>query len=140
MMGCAGHAFRAAAGLLLVAWQGPVMSAAPITGSFEGSGRACYGRLVVTPAAIAWATPASRCKRSAYRLLDGGAAAAGASAHAVFHLKRAGRACRTPVIVLRQHAAASPDIGWEAIGYPSLAAFKADDDASALSCALVRLK
>lgn len=121
------------------AWAALLLSAAAsaaVTGSFEGSGRACSGRLVVTATAAAWVTPQGRCKRGGYEVLEEGRN----PPRAVFRLKLAGRACRTPVVVLRQHAAGDPDTGWEVIGYPSVAAFRADDDASALSCALVRLK
>ena len=116
--------------VLTVMAAGPARSELPSAATFEGSGRACYGRLVLTPRTIAWTTPERRCPASAYAVVQPG----------VFRLKQSGRACRTPVIALRQHGPAGADGGWEALGYPSVQAFRANDDSSVLSCGLVRLK
>ena len=113
------------------------------TGAFRGTGRACYGRLDVRVKTISWLTTFSQCKSVPYRLIE--RHQNGNARQLAFELARRDKGCRYGVIALRHRDDPDPSIGWEAIGYASLADYRADqargfeaDLATALSCYLVK--
>lgn len=98
--------------------------AAPFTGAFSGTGRACYGRLFVRTKTIAWLTPFSQCPRVRYRIVDD--QRSGNVRSLTFALARRPKGCRYGVIHLRHRDEPDPAIGWEAFGYATLDDYRRD--------------
>jgi hypothetical protein len=115
---------------------------APFTGSFEGTGRACYGGLYIRTRTISWVTPFSRCERMPYQLLEH--SENGTQQEFAFQFKRPAKSCRFSVLYLYHGNTANLGRDWHVIGYASLQdyegdkrnGFKADNPASQ-SCWLV---
>jgi hypothetical protein len=120
----------------------PTLAGADGVGSatrvFEGSGRACHGKLVVTPKSIAWDTPFSRCAASAYEVLE--QSGKGNEQRAGYLLKKRGKGCLYQVIVLEHNAASRADLDWSAKGFQSVDDYKARNEQNALMCGLVQVK
>jgi hypothetical protein len=108
------------------------------TGTFEGSGRACYGKLVIRPEAISWNTPFSSCRDLPYEIID--QKIRGSDRRITYLLKKRNKECLFSVISLHQGDSPEPDLGWEATGYLSVDDFKADSTANSTSCPLVQTK
>jgi len=111
-------------------------SAPEYRGDYEGTGRACAGKLRVGAARLEWSTPFSHCGPSAYRAVDRSSAANGLEVE--FQLLEPGKACRYPFLVLTHAAGAQPEIGWNVSGYPNASALNARKQAEALNCYLVK--
>lgn len=94
------------------------------TGSFSGTGRACYGQLLVRTETISWLTPFSRCRRVPYRIVDD--EQHGHARDLTFALARRPEGCRYGVIHLRHRDEPDPAIGWEAFGYATLDDYRQD--------------
>jgi hypothetical protein len=110
---------------------------APPLGEYQGGGRACQGRLVLTARTVSWSSSFSRCGRSPYRLVSAaGAASAAASPVFVFEIVKPSAGCRHESISLRQTGAEA----FEAIGYPSAADRDARRMDEALVCPMVKLR
>jgi hypothetical protein len=100
--------------------------AAPFTGAFSGTGRACYGKLFVREKTISWLTTFSQCQKLAYEIVD--QHTEGHARRFTFHLKARPKACRYSVIFLRHRAdEADLRLGWDVIGYDSLEDYRADE-------------
>ena len=103
-------------------------------GEYQGGGRACQGRLVLTARTMSWTSSSSHCARNPYRAIR--AADAGSSPVFVFELTRPSAGCRHESISLRQTGADA----FEAIGYPSAADREARRLDDALICPMVKLR
>jgi len=133
----------AGAALIVSLWQATGSAAEPpFTGTFEGTGRACYGGLYVRTKTISWSTPFSACKRVPYEVLE--RSEKGNERRFTFRLKSSSKACRYGVLYLYHGASANADIDWHVIGYATFEDYKADqqngfkaDSPQALSCSLV---
>jgi hypothetical protein len=109
-----------------------------LTGTFEGSGRACYGKLVVKPKTISWNTPFSSCKNAPYEILE--QTTQGTERRVIYLLKKRNKGCLFSVISLHHRDSPKRDLDWEATGYLSLDDFKADNVANAMSCYLYKTR
>ena len=108
------------------------------TGTFEGSGRACYGKLVIRPKTISWNTTFSSCKDTPYEILE--QSGQGPERRIVYLLKKRNKGCLFAVISLHHRDSPDRDLDWEATGYVSLDDFKADNVANSTSCYLYKTK
>jgi hypothetical protein len=108
------------------------------SGTFEGSGRACYGKLVTKPKTISWNTPFSSCKDLPYDVIQNDTK--GSERRNVYLLKKRNKGCLFGVISLRHRESAERDLNWEATGYLSLEDSKADNAANSTSCYLYQIK
>jgi hypothetical protein len=108
------------------------------TGTFEGSGRACYGNLVIKPKTISWKTPFSSCGDVPYEIIE--QKSQGSEQRIIYLLKKRNKECLFSVISLHHGDSPRPDLDWEATGYLSLDDFKADSIANSTSCPLVQIK
>jgi len=106
-------------------------------GVFEGTGRACSGLLKITPKRLSWSPPFSPCPPSAYTLAE--RRQENGATRWAYRLVGAPKSCTYKVVVLEKKLVA-PDnwIAWNALGYTSMKAYKADSDVR-LACYLVKL-
>lgn len=115
----------------------------PFTGRFLGSGRACYGTLVVSATTISWLTSFSQCQAVPVELVERDDS--GRTVRATYRFKTRSSSCRFTALSLSHDGTKNPDIGWQAVGYASEARFN-EDKASGytintpdmMSCALIR--
>jgi hypothetical protein len=112
------------------------------TGSFRGTGRACYGRLDVRTRTLSWLTSFSQCQSVPYQVLE--QHEHGDERSFAFHLEQPTKGCRFQVVYLHHRDAPERDTGWEGIGYASLEDYRADEaqgfkagPASSLACELI---
>ena len=105
---------------------------------FEGSGRACYGKLVVTSKEISWITPFSKCKKLPYEFTDLGKNEG--CQQFLYQIKKKDRACLYNTILLSRKDDPKLDSIWEAIGYRTIDDYKFHKVENSLSCGLVQIK
>jgi hypothetical protein len=149
---CANSPRRTAAGKALArrpaAWGAGVLFAAAAaasladagaatTGRWEGGGRACTGTLEITRQTLAWTSSFSRCAASPYRAEP--LKSEGGDYRTLFVLARKSASCPFSVIELRQGRVTNGESSWDAIGYPSRAAWQQEDMRQALACPLTLL-
>ena len=118
-------------------------STSSLTGHFVGSGRACYGALEIGKQTISWHTAFSHCKARPFHLVDEGQN--GGKRRLTFEFSETASACRFQVISLTHDEGNTPDRGWEATGYGTLASYQEDKRSAftrnapdMMSCALIR--
>ena len=106
-------------------------------GVFEGTGRACSGLLRITPRRLSWTTPFSSCPTLPFTLAE--RRQKDGTTRWVYQRVGASKSCTYKVVVLEKKLVA-PDnwIAWNALGYTSMKAYKADSDVR-LACYLVKL-
>lgn len=106
-------------------------------GVFEGTGRACGGLLKITPRRMSWNTPFSPCPASAYTLLER-RQKDGATQWA-YRFTGAPKRCLYKVVVLEKKPVAdSRATPWNAYGFVSTKAYRADSSIDRLSCYLIK--
>jgi hypothetical protein len=121
-----------------------VDAAAPVfTGRFLGTGRACYGSLVIRDKTMSWLTTFSQCRSLPYEVIERGDDGAGPS-RLTFRLTRSVPACKYQVVSLT-HNGVDEGIGWEVTGYGNDRSFAADraggykaNTPDMMSCYLIR--
>jgi hypothetical protein len=133
------HAFI---GTLLVTVLTAQAASDPVTGSFQGSGRACYGTLTIQAKTISWLTPFSQCKSISYEFID--PEKDNGRARMTYRLTSHTGNCRFAILSLT-HAGPAENTGWEVTGYGSEQSYRADKSsgyqskaADVMSCYLVR--
>jgi hypothetical protein len=107
-------------------------------GVFEGTGRACSGLLKITPKRLSWKTPFSSCPTLPFTLAE--RRQEDGTTRWAYRRVGAPKSCFYKVVVLEKKLVA-PDnwIAWNALGYTSMKAYKADSDVR-LACYLIRIK
>lgn len=90
----------------------------PLTGVFQGEGRACYGKLYVRAKTIEWTSSFSKCGPSRYEPFDQDMT--GEHPHIAFKIDKAQKQCRHAVIALFHYEGKV----WDVKGYPSLEAYQ----------------
>lgn len=135
----------AAMGLIALLLPGPAAAdgspgtSPPLTGSWQGGGRACNGRLDIGRQKLSWRSSFSRCMNLAYST-ETQPPQEGLQ-RTVFQLSQRPTGCHFAVIELRRTgSAAAADAGWEAVGYPDRDSWLKGDMSQAMACPLVRLK
>ena len=111
------------------------------TGSWQGGGRACAGKLDISQRALSWRTPFSRCVGLPFKVNEMGDK--GGIHRTLFTFERAAPGCPfASVELLRKtgQAGQAGDERWEVIGYRSEAQAQAGRLDDALACSLVRIK
>lgn len=102
--------------MALALLQAPAIAAdKPFTGSFQGQGRGCWGKLYVKTRTIEWNTPYSVCAKTTYAII--GKDLDSASPRIAFALDRRSKSCRYTVVEL-SFDPAYPDY-WHARGFVS---------------------
>lgn len=91
--------------------------AGTLTGTFTGTGRACFGKLAVHAKTISWSTPFSRCESLPYELIEQTTDAD--IRRYAFKFTRHSPQCRYRYITVTHRRASGADIGWGVIGYGS---------------------
>jgi hypothetical protein len=104
-------------------------------GVFEGTGRACSGKLTITPKKLSWNTPFSPCPASAFTLVE--RRQKGGATQWAYRFIGAPKSCLYKVVVLEK-APATDDWAWNVSGFTSMQTYKADAKADQLNCYLVR--
>ncbi len=104
-------------------------------GSFQGSGRACYGALKISEKQITWNTPFSKCATRSFRVaeLD---EQAGRRAHR-YELRGVGKNCLYRTLVLRHPDPQQSGASWDLTSYRNHADYRANNTEKAMSCALI---
>lgn len=105
-------------------------------GIYEGTGRACSGRLSIFKDNVAWTSTWSVCKKSTYKIIEHQTSEAKLSF--VVQLNRTSRQCKYSVLELEHDNSQSADTGWQIIGFSSVVDFKKKNFSNALSCYLVQ--
>ncbi|GAB2879213.1 hypothetical protein GCM10027277_55590 [Pseudoduganella ginsengisoli] len=95
-----------------------------LTGTFTGTGRACFGKLVVHAKTISWSTTFSRCESLPYELIEQ-TTDADVDRYS-FKFTRYSPQCRYRYITVTHRGASGTDIGWDVIGYGSEQSYLAD--------------
>lgn len=111
---------------------------AVFTGTFEGSGRACYGKLAIGEKTLSWKTSWSACRMLPYDVLE--SRDLKNEKHFTYLLKKRNKECLFSVVSLDHGDSSNPGIDWHATGYLTLDDFKAASVENSTSCYLVRLK
>ncbi len=106
-------------------------------GKFEGSGRACYGKLEVKPKSVSWNITFSKCKASAYKILK--IDQSGPRWEVVFERKLKDKKCFYPVLRLAHQIEKDPNIGWNVEGFATVKAHQEESVKDSISCYLYRL-
>lgn len=106
------------AAALLLATSNGLAADKPLTGTFYGNGRACYGALYLRTKTVEWHSTYSACKRTTYRILEQNLASE--HPNVVLLLDQPSKHCRLQVIELRHYESNS----WEATGYHSRADYQ----------------
>ncbi|GAB2879156.1 hypothetical protein GCM10027277_55510 [Pseudoduganella ginsengisoli] len=117
--------------------------AGKLAGTFAGTGRACFGKLVVHAKTISWLTTFSRCESLPYELIEQ-TTDADIDRYS-FKFTRHSPQCRYRYITVTHRGASGADIGWGVIGYGSEQSHLADkangytaNAPNAMACYLVR--
>jgi hypothetical protein len=108
------------------------------TGTFEGTGRACYGELKIDKKQFAWNTPFSKCSTRLFRASEPNSS--GGEKRYVYELRGVGKKCRYRTVVLRHPDPQQPSAAWEATGYRNQSDFAANSVEHSMSCAVIRSK
>lgn len=110
---------------------------------FEGTGRACFGKLSIQRSEISWTTPFSQCNALPYVLLDQ-VTSSGKARH-TFRFTHTTPTCRYRIISVTHHEAGEPGTGWEVTGYGQEQSYLMDkacgykaNPPDVLSCYLIR--
>jgi hypothetical protein len=88
------------------------------TGTFEGTGRACAGKLFVRTKTIEWNSTYSICNKTHYEIIEKNLTAD--QKHIAFRLKNKNKLCRYEVIELEYLS----DYNWNVNGYQTTEGFK----------------
>ncbi|MGE8690806.1 MAG: hypothetical protein ACN6PJ_26930 [Achromobacter sp.] len=117
--------------------------ASVLTGDFQGTGRACSGKLSIRADTIEWKSSYSLCAPGEYEIYE--RSLQDGRERFVFVLKAPGERCRYPIIEAEHHGGDS----WEVSGYQSMEGFLNRDVAGwhnsplperqVLSCPMIRL-
>lgn len=113
--------------------QRPTKPAAQL-GVFEGTGRACTGRLTITPRTLAWKNTFLPCPATAYSLVE--ARRTDIGRQWIYELRNPPKRCFYRVVKLEKRDAAS---AWNIAGFSSIEAYKANSDVDRLNCYMVKL-
>jgi hypothetical protein len=111
------------------------------TGSWQGGGRACAGKLDITQRILSWRTPFSRCVGLTFKFSDLGNK--GGIGRALFTFEHAAPGCKfasVELLLRAGQAAQAGDVRWEVIGYRSEAERQSGQLDDALACPLVRIR
>jgi hypothetical protein len=95
----------------------------PLTGRFQGSGRACYGTLDVRTKTISWLTTFSQCNSTPYELIERNEQ--GEELRMTYRLKPGTDTCRYAILSLT-HAGVAENTGWDVTGYGSEQSYQTD--------------
>ncbi len=106
-------------------------------GVFEGTGRACSGRLKITPRRLSWNTAFSPCPASAYTLVE--RRQEGEATQWAYRFVRTPKSCFYKVVMLKKLVDVDGRVEWHASGFTSMKAYKADAKVDRLNCPLVKL-
>jgi hypothetical protein len=109
-----------------------------LTGTFEGSGRACYGKLIIKPETISWTTPFSSCKNVPYEILD--QTSRGSERRIVYSLKERDKGCLWSIVVLRHRDSPNADLDWDLTSYLTMADYESTNAANSMSCYLYKME
>jgi hypothetical protein len=109
-----------------------------LTGTFEGSGRACYGKLAIRSEAVSWTTPFSSCRNMPYEILE--QTSRGSERRIVYSLQERDKSCLWGIIVLRHRDSSKADLGWDVTAYVTLADYESTNEANSMSCYLYKME
>lgn len=112
-----------------------------LTGSWQGGGRACAGKLDIAQRTLSWRTPFSRCVGMPFKFSDSGDK--GGTGRTLYTFEHAAPGCLFVSIELLRKPSQTGQAGderWEVIGYRSEADRQAGRLDDALACPLVRIK
>lgn len=101
-------------------------------GIYEGTGRACYGKLRIEGDKISWMTPFSQCASSSFVVRD--RATKDGASHVVYELLKPSSECLYRVLVLSYK---KENNYWSVDGFSSWEEYKVDGR-DKLSCYLVK--
>lgn len=114
-----------------------------LVGKFEGTGRSCYGPLVITRDSAKWNTPFSKCANGPYRLLN--VSASNDGARTTIELLKRSASCGYRVLSLSKKRVEGDEL-WEVIAYVTRQDYERDVRSGftasirgRMGCALVRL-
>jgi len=134
--------YRVCISTILVAAIAAKAKAEPVTGKFEGTGRACYGTLTIQAKTISWLTPFSQCKSMSYALVSQDKQ--NEQDRITYRLTSRSENCRFAVLSLT-HSGPAENTGWEVTGYGSEQSYLGDKSSGytarnedMMSCYLVR--
>lgn len=105
----------------------------PFTGTFQGDGRQCSGKLIVRAKTIEWRTPFAKCKKTPYTVLTQNL---NASKPEIVFLLEKSRACDFGVISM--YAKPDDQDYWHVLGYRSAEDYQKKSDAF-LGCRVEKL-
>jgi hypothetical protein len=106
-------------------------------GTFEGTGRACSGKLIITKKNVTWMTPFSQCNKAKYQIIK--------QVHSenelsfALKLETVSPKCLYSLIQITRISSLNKFIGWDVVGFQSAKAFD-EKTKDSLSCYLIRLK
>lgn len=105
-------------------------------GTYNGTGRACFGTLKISADRIVWNTPFSQCSSSGFSVLSRYADHRGTGA--AFVLTNPGPKCRSRVLLLTHDNKSDSHIGWNVTGFESVDTYAPEKPETGLSCYLVK--
>jgi hypothetical protein len=105
-------------------------------GVFEGTGRACSGRLKITPKRLSWSPPFNACRPTAFTLAE--RRQEGGDTQWIYQRVGASKRCFYKVVVLQKTAEPDDRTTWNVTGFVSMKAYKAGSNVW-LSCPMVKV-
>jgi hypothetical protein len=130
---------------VMLACLAPIVQAqaGKLSGTFTGTGRACFGKLTVHAKTISWSTTFSRCESLPYELIEQ-TTDADIDRYS-FKFTRHSQQCRYRYLTVTHRRASEADIGWDVIGYGSEQSYLSDkangytaNSSDTMSCYLIR--
>lgn len=113
----------------------PAAQPAAQLGVFEGTGRACSGRLTITPRTLTWKNTFLPCPATAYRVVE--TVRTDIGRQWIYELKNPPKRCFYRVVKLEKRDTAA---AWNIAGFSSIDAYKADSDVDRLNCYMFRVR
>ena len=106
-------------------------------GNFQGSGRACYGKLILKAKSVSWNTTYSSCKTSHYTILE--LDQSGPKWAIVLERKVKDKKCYYPVIRLTHEINMGSNIGWSIEGFKTPKAYHEESVKDSIGCYVYRI-
>lgn len=135
------HAIRRLVTISILVAFGVLLHAAPkekqpFIGVLEGTGRACYGHLMVRAKTISWKTPFTSCRNVPYKTLASKEDENGKII--VFSLTKKVKGWYYPIIRM-EHVMGEAEYFWNVTGYPSMEDYEKQIETDALICRMTLL-
>lgn len=104
-------------------------------GTYDGTGRACYGTVRLTAKVFSWESPFQSVRNAPYDVIE--EKSDNNSKKIAIKLKKYSRKWQLPIIYL-EHNIEEHELAWSIVGFTSIDDFRKMDTSNTLMCPLVK--